>query len=240
MNHDVDLLIGQLKEWVWIEGIAQSSIERIVLGMEATAAKNIQYAHPLQTPSYYFPGLRASPWHDARQFHWTRWLEDAFGEIKAEFWQVGKDGLPRHPEGAIYAGDWNRFLFFNLGSRLHWNCARCPRTAALLEKIPGVTSAGLAYFSAAAPGTHIKPHCGPHNARLRCHLGIVAVDGAEMRVGDETRSWQEGKCLVFDDSFEHEVWNRGETMRVILILDVWHPDLSPIEIAALEYIRATF
>jgi aspartyl/asparaginyl beta-hydroxylase (cupin superfamily) len=69
-------------------------------------------------------------------------------------------------------------------------------------------------------------HCGPTNARLRLHLGLVVPDGCSIRVGDEVRSWVEGRCLLFDDSFEHEVWNDADEERLVLIVDVWHPDLK--------------
>jgi aspartyl/asparaginyl beta-hydroxylase (cupin superfamily) len=72
------------------------------------------------------------------------------------------------------------------------------------------------------------------NAILACHLGLVVPPRCEMRVHDEVRTWQEGKCLVFDDTYEHEVWNRSAVLRVILFTGTWHPDLTPIEIACLE------
>jgi aspartate beta-hydroxylase len=79
------------------------------------------------------------------------------------------------------------------------------------------------------PGAHITAHCGPSNVSLTLHLGLSVPPETEIRVGDETRRWQEGKCLVLDDSFEHEVWNRGERTRFILLLEVWHPDLTEVE-----------
>ena len=78
-------------------------------------------------------------------------------------------------------------------------------------------------------GTHVTPHCGTTNTRLPCHLGLVVPERCRIRVGSEICEWQEGKCLVFDDSFEHEVWHDGDRDRVVLILDVWHTDLSPAE-----------
>ena len=82
---------------------------------------------------------------------------------------------------------------------------------------------------------HIEPHLGPTNMRLRCHLGINIPEGdCGLTVGGETRRWREGECLVFDDSLLHESWNRTEQARVVLIVDLWHPDLTPAEIAYLE------
>jgi len=82
---------------------------------------------------------------------------------------------------------------------------------------------------------HIEPHLGPTNMRLRCHLGINIPDGdCGLTVGGETRHWREGECLVFDDSLLHESWNRTGQARVVLVVDLWHPDLTPAEIAYLE------
>ena len=75
-------------------------------------------------------------------------------------------------------------------------------------------------------GTHLAAHCGPSNFRLRCHLGLVVPSGVRIRVGDEVREWEAGKCLIFDDSFEHEVWHDGDEDRVVLICDLWHPDVD--------------
>jgi aspartate beta-hydroxylase len=84
-------------------------------------------------------------------------------------------------------------------------------------------------------GTHISAHRGPTNLRVRCHLGIDVPDGdCAIRVGDETRQWIEGECLVFDDHFEHEAWNRTAADRIVLIVDLWHPGLSPTEVRLLE------
>jgi aspartyl/asparaginyl beta-hydroxylase (cupin superfamily) len=104
-------------------------------------------------------------------------------------------------------------------------------TAAVLKCIPGADTAGSVFFSRLAPGSHIIPHCGPHNLRIRAHLGLIVPGGnCQMRVGTETRCWTAGEVLLFDDSFEHEVWNETQFDRYVLIVDVWHPSLSRDEI----------
>jgi aspartate beta-hydroxylase len=45
-------------------------------------------------------------------------------------------------------------------------------------------------------------------------------------VANETKKWIEGKLIIFDDSFDHEVWNDGKEFRLVLIVDLWHPDLK--------------
>ena len=102
-----------------------------------------------------------------------------------------------------------------------------------LKEIPDITTQclGSIYFSCLMPGTRLRAHCGPTNARLRMHMGIIvpkAPNSPKIRVGDEIRGWQEGKLFIFDDSFEHEVWNYGE-LRIALIVDLWHPGLDTPE-----------
>lgn len=111
--------------------------------------------------------------------------------------------------------------------------AALPKTRALLERLlPGAVAmarlgAGEIIFSALAPGTRLAPHCAPSNVRLTCHLGLVCPEGARLRVGSEWRTWREGECLFFDDSFEHEVVHNGDSVRVVLLIRFWHPELPP-------------
>ena len=81
-------------------------------------------------------------------------------------------------------------------------------------------------YSVMQPGVHVWPHCGPTNCRIRAHLGLVIPEGPRIRVADDSRTWSLGEWIVFDDSFEHEVWHDGPSFRLVLILDIWHPDLT--------------
>ena len=92
-----------------------------------------------------------------------------------------------------------------------------------------LTSPDCLLISLLEPGTHIAAHCGPSNARLRAHVTLRHAGGAALRVAHEERAWVEGDALVFDDSFEHEVWHNGSDPRVVLILDFWHPQLPAAE-----------
>ena len=109
------------------------------------------------------------------------------------------------------------------------NCARCPVTTRLLEALP--RSYQHAFFSALTPGTHIIKHHGPTNKKLRVHLPLVGAEGSELRVAEQHVTNVEGECMVFDDSFEHEAWHRGTDTRIVLVFDVWRPDLSDREVA---------
>ncbi|KAH3748882.1 hypothetical protein DPMN_183371 [Dreissena polymorpha] len=79
------------------------------------------------------------------------------------------------------------------------------------------------------PGVHVWPHTGPTNCRIRAHLGPKVPQGPRIRVGNETRTWKEGKFIIFDDSFEHEVWHDGIDFRLVLIVDFWHPEIPEHE-----------
>ena len=100
------------------------------------------------------------------------------------------------------------------------NCQLCPETTKLIEQVPNLVTAG---FSSLKVGTHITPHTGYPDGVLRCHLGLIGCDGCALRVGEETRSWLAGKTLVFDDTTEHEAWNRGTQTRIVLLLDFKYP-----------------
>jgi aspartate beta-hydroxylase len=187
-----------------------------------------------QRPGFYVDGLRAAPWHDPAEYRWTHELVTNANVIREELFEIAGRRLAPHPETRrlAAAGVWDSVELYRMGVRREENCRACPRTMAIVDRIDGVDSAGLVYFSAMRPGTRIRPHCGPHNLRVRCHLGLHVRPGCGMRVGTTTRVWREGECLLFDDSFVHEVWNTGADTRAVLLLDVWHPDLTPIEIQA--------
>ena len=160
-------------------------------------------------------------------FPFTSLLEDHWLTVRDELEALHKQNFVAWPEKFLYGQGWDVFGFYAFGTKLTENCKLCPKTTALLEQIPGLTTAG---FSSLQPGTHIEAHTGYTNAVLRCHLGLIVPEGCTMRVGDETRSWQEGKVLVFDDTVEHEVWHRGGEPRIILLLDFKRDPQAQIQV----------
>jgi aspartate beta-hydroxylase len=106
-------------------------------------------------------------------------------------------------------GDWNVYYLDLHNTDNAENQSRCPVTCEVLRGIPGAYH--HSFFSAVAAGTHITPHTGPTNKKLRCHLPLVVPPGGKstIRVGGERIPFEEGKAFVFDDSFEHEVWNEA-------------------------------
>lgn len=164
-------------------------------------------------------------------FPWTGKFEHHWKTIRTELDTVlkGSDDLPAFhqispDQRRISTGDnWKTFVFHVFGDRIDANCRRCPETARLLEQVPKLRNA---WFSILAPHYHIPPHQGPTNGIIRIHLGlIVPRDSAncQIRVADEVFGWQEGKCVVFDDYFEHEVWNNTNELRAVLFFDVDRP-----------------
>ena len=200
--------------------------ERYLAGLQANHEKP-------RMPRY--PGLRAMPWHDPQQFRLARDLEAVADTVAAEVHALAGSGFQEEAENINRSGRWNVLFLYERGRRNEHNCSLCPQTVAVIEANRTVLSlGGLAYFSVLEPGTQIAPHKGPTNVRLRCHLGIDVPERCGLRVGGVERTWEEGRCLVFDDSFTHEAWNNSAEPRLVLVVDLWHPDLTDNEVALLN------
>lgn len=171
---------------------------------------------------------------DPSTFPWTTALRDHWQAIRAEAEAL----LPRleavpplravSPDHRRIAQSdlWKSFFLWGYGYRMDDNCARCPATAALVDRIPGLNSA---FFSILLPGTHIKPHRGPTKGLVTCHLGLVvpAGDACRMQIEDRIVGWREGEWLVFDDTRRHEVRHHGDTPRIVLLVQVKRPLRAP-------------
>ena len=182
----------------------------------------------------FYPGLRTSPWYDPREFAITRDLETHAAAIASEMRAFEVEYFQDEAEDIGRTGRWGVLFLLEMGRRNEEALALCPVTASIIQRHRTITTrGGLMYFSCLDPRTRIAPHQGPTNQRLRCHLGLEIPDQCGVRVGGVVRSWEEGRCIVFDDSFWHEVWNNSDRRRVVLILDLWHPDLSDDEVALL-------
>ncbi len=128
--------------------------------------------------------------------------------------------------------DWGVFFLHNQGERVANHCATLPLTAAALDDVPMVRipdRGPTAFLSRLRPGTHIPPHHGATNTRVICHLPLVIPDNCAIRVGNDTRTWKPGELIIFDDTVEHEAWNRSDQDRIVLIFDVWNPFLTQAE-----------
>lgn len=196
------------------------------------------FASVWQRSLYNVPGLRAQPWWTAEETGYTvlvkilerNWLtirDEALSVLDSNSGQF----LPED-ENLRETGNWGQFTLWQQGQKVAASCRYVPKTCGLLERYPEATSCkrGQIKFSVMQVGTHIWPHTGPTNCRLRMHLGLVIPSkGCRIRCTNQTREWEEGKVLIFDDSFEHEVWQEAESYRLIFIVDVWHPELTQLQ-----------
>jgi aspartyl/asparaginyl beta-hydroxylase (cupin superfamily) len=197
-----------------------------------------------QEPKHFFyPELPQVQFYDRGMFGWAEKLERATHDIRAELQAIlasdsasfepyiqREPNRPAfNPRGLQDNPNWSAFYLIRSGTEVPANAARCPHTMAALRDVPmchieGRTPAVL--FSLLRPGAHIPPHHGFMNARLICHLPLIVPPGCALRVGNETRAWREGELMMFDDTMEHEAWNPSAELRVILIFDVWRPEIS--------------
>jgi len=167
--------------------------------------------------------------HDPRGFGFTVQLQARTDAIFSELQLLGPDAFAPSPDSLTAVADgydetgWSYFTLYGDGD-FSANRARCPLTVAALGAVPGLVNAGFSRFRA---GTHLYPHHGEMPGVLRCHLPLVVPQGdLGLRVGDEVRSWQRGRCLIFDDTLEHDAWNRGDGDRVVLLV-TFRPSPDP-------------
>lgn len=156
-------------------------------------------------------------------FPLTAVLEANWQLIRDEFCGLADDAFDPWVQRQMHGEGWSVYGLFAAGRRIGGACRNCPVTAEIIDSFQGVSLAG---FSRLAPNTHIKPHVGWAASVYRLHLGLVVPGGCRLRVADETREWQEGKCLVFDDTVEHEAWNDSDQMRGTLLLDFLRPGIT--------------
>jgi aspartate beta-hydroxylase len=225
-------------------GGASSNTDRFNHALDLLLGKRQVY---LQQPKHFFyPELPHVQFYDRHVFAWAEKLERSTETIRSELQAVlatGATGFEPYiqreahrpafnPRGLQDNPNWSAFYLIKSGAEVAANATRCPGTLAALREVPmceieGRTPAVL--FSLLRPGAHIPPHHGFMNARLVCHLPLIIPPACALRVGNETRAWREGELLMFDDTIEHEAWNRSSQLRVVLIFDVWRPEISPKE-----------
>jgi aspartate beta-hydroxylase len=207
------------------------------------------FPDPRQKPSFlFFPGLPATPYFDKGLIPEIEDLEARTNDIRAELKALlpGVAGRERvfhdgeleqaNLRGLDTPPSWNGYYFFRHGERRADNCAACPITAAALDALPLARVRGHGpevLYSVFSPGTHLLPHCGVTNTRVVAHLPLMIPEDCALRVGGEEHHWREGEVVVFDDTYDHEAWNRSSRTRVVMIFDLWNPFLSQAERAVL-------
>lgn len=178
------------------------------------------------------------PFFESQIFDWTEDLESHWQVIRQELEILlqYRVSLPNFyeiaPQNYRLASDdgWKVFFLYMGGVKNEGSCQKVPETTKILEKIPNLYSA---FFSIISPHQHIPPHCGDYKGVIRCHLGLIVPQPQEkcrIRVSNEIRHWEEGKVIFLDDTFEHEVWNGTDGIRVVLILDIRRPLMFPVSL----------
>ena len=195
---------------------------------------------------FHYPFLPADEFFDRGQFPWMEQLEAATPIVREELQAILSDpdpglepyidmpsGTPENIwtrlDGSL---DWGSLHLWKDGQRIDGACARAPKTAALVDSLPLChipNRAPHVFFSILKAGKTIPPHTGVTNVRAIIHLPLIVPGDCAFRVGGETREWREGEAFAFDDTIEHEAWNRSDQDRAVLILDAWNPHLSEHE-----------
>ncbi|CAA9528166.1 MAG: hypothetical protein AVDCRST_MAG62-1631 [uncultured Sphingomonas sp.] len=207
--------------------------------------KGSREIYPQQPAALYYPYLAQRQFFERDEFDWHATVEAATAEIRSELIALLADGAdfrpyversPNRPARDFHGLNdnraWTALYLWKDGQYVPEVGERCPVTTRTLGKVPlsriGARTPSV-FFSRLEPGAHIPPHTGMLNSRLICHLPLINPPGCWLRVGNETRQWTEGELLIFDDSIEHEARNPTGELRIVLIFDIWRPELSPSE-----------
>jgi aspartyl/asparaginyl beta-hydroxylase (cupin superfamily) len=202
---------------------------------ERVVALTITVGERILAPIERFIGWRSlvgdATFFPLERFPWVKHVEENWGVIREEaerlledqaelanFQDISKDQIEITDDDR-----WKTFFLYGYGFEAKLGVEMCPRTAALMREIPGMRTAMISILS---PRKHIRDHRGPYKGVLRYHLGLVVPEDAEacrIRVGDDVRHWKAGRSMVFDDTFNHEVWNDTDETRVVLFVDVLRP-----------------
>ena len=197
----------------------------------------------LQEPRYYyFPELPNIQFYEREHFPWLAEVEAEAGAIRQELQAVmadagafspyvtGDANRPRkEQQGMLNNPAWSAFYLWKNGAPVVENLARCPSVMHALRNAPldlVRNRSPSILFSLLRPGAHIPPHNGLVNTRLICHLPLIVPGRCRFRVGNDVREWVADRAWVFDDTIEHEAWNDSDQTRVILLFDIWRPEIT--------------
>ena len=202
-------------------------------------------AGPLAAPFFLVPGIKSKRFFETSQFRGVAEIERNLDAVRDEFLALAEQkkeqlasslaGLHGDEGNVGRTGKWSMIPLISNGRVVEEFASQCPQTMALAEglDLPRISliSPSL-YFSVLEPGSRIAPHVGITNARVIAHFPLVVPENCGFRVGGETRAWETGKAMIFDDMTTHEAWNDSDRIRVVLIADIWRPELSLAERAA--------
>jgi beta-hydroxylase len=190
---------------------------RIIHGLEGIIAWGSKVGNP--------PVFNAAdfPWSVAIERDW-RLIRDELDAVLGElddippFQELSKDQASLTTDEG-----WRTYFFYAFGFEATNHTRKCPETRRLLNTIPGITTA---FFSIFTPGKQLPPHRGAFKGIVRYHLGLRVPEpkaACGIRVDGNVCHWEEGKSLIFDDTYIHEAWNHTEEMRVVLFVDFIRP-----------------
>jgi len=176
-----------------------------------------------------------TPFLDPSDFAWTQRLEGNWQVMRRELDHIlqNKQAIPnfqdisKDQKALTQDNNWKTYFLYGFGYKAEENCARCPETTRLVESVPNMTTA---FFSILEPGKHIPAHRGVYKGFIRYHLGLLIPEPKEkcrIRVEDIYANWEEGKSIMFDDTYDHEVWNNTDGLRAILFMDIIRPMRFP-------------
>jgi aspartate beta-hydroxylase len=234
-------LVDSLKQQGYVAGKAHPRFEQ-ALDL-AFGKAEVYYQQPTR---FHYPELPQIQFYPRETFSWIDQLEAQTDAIRHELFSVMEnmnnfspylisdpDSVQFNDNSNLDNNDWGAYFFYQKGNMVTTNAAQCPATMACLHelplpRVPGSTPHAL--FSRLAANTKIPPHHGLINTRLICHLPLLVPENCgALRCGNQQRAWVEGEALVFDDTIEHEAWNNSNSDRVVLLFDIWRPELDSEE-----------
>ncbi|WP_392481073.1 aspartyl/asparaginyl beta-hydroxylase domain-containing protein [Nostoc sp. C110] len=214
----------------------------ITLSQESTA----NYAQKMST--FLYPGITHKPWYEAHEYNILTFvqnqLQQQFNDIESEwlaYFLSGCNIVSRFNANNLFTSlkedDWKAYLLWEKGNFTQIGLSHFPKTVDILSKLePFLYPVGHIEFYVMKPGVVLPPHTDNINTSLTCHLAIVIPEDCGIKVGGKTQGWIKGQTLFFDDSFEHEAWNKSQEERVVLSLDLYHPELTKIEKTLLQFV----
>ena len=221
----------------------QKSLD-MMLGVTERPPEHRQY--PQKPMAHYYPDVDYLQFADTGKYDWVPKVESGFARMKEEalalladhscftpYMKASGERPQTDHHGLLENPDWSTLYLWQNGAPVEEHIRRCPILyQAIIDHAPLChigPRAPSVMLSLLRPGARIPAHTGMLNSRLICHLPLVVPPGCGFRVGNETIEWQEGKIIVFDDSVEHEAWNNSEFDRLVLIFDIWRPEISEPE-----------
>jgi aspartyl/asparaginyl beta-hydroxylase (cupin superfamily) len=231
------------------DGYEPAALRRFDTAIDATLGRRRIYHN--ECHGLHFPFLPADEFFAREHFPWLAELEAATPAIRAELerllhegdegfapYVAMQPGLPPNKWSELdHSTRWSAYFLWKYGAPVEQAHKRCPATIAALAGVPRAEIPGRApsaFFSILQPRTRIPPHTGVSNTRAIIHLPLIVPEGCGFRVGGETRLWREGEAFAFDDTIEHEAWNESNSLRAVLIFDVWNPHLTKVEQTMLQ------